>query len=207
MFPEAPVQIINADPTRMIDLPGVGPCPRPVDIDETVTGFTTLKSLRIYSFAAGQAIEGESESDEVYVVPIGGAISMQIEGAHPLQATLSDTGPRALYMTRDHAYRLDPKSDVQVAYARAASTGRVATHVVDGTQGDTAETLAFAVVDLAAGDAVDTDAGRERLVHVIDGVLAAGDVRITASQTVALPVGKEQVMTADKTARVLIVSA
>jgi hypothetical protein len=55
------MQVIEPDFDRMIELPGVGPTPRPVDIDQSVTGFRDLVSLRIYEFADGTTIDGEAE--------------------------------------------------------------------------------------------------------------------------------------------------
>lgn len=201
------MQIITADPTRMIELPGVGPCPRPVDIDESVTGFRTLKSLRIYRFARGVTIEGESESDEVYVIPIGGAVAMRITGAQPLDARLTGDASRALYMTPDHAYRLTPEADVQVAYARAAARGRVATHVVEGMRGTGAEALAFELADLSGGQTLASDAAKERLIHVIDGAIRVAGQTVAAPSTAALAAGEAAEIAAKGSARVLLVSA
>jgi 5-deoxy-D-glucuronate isomerase len=198
------MKIINADPTRMIDLPGVGPCPRPVDIDQSVTGFNRLKSLRIYRFAPGATIEGESEEDEVYIVALDGAARMEISGAHPLSA---DLGPgRALYMTPHHAYRLTPAAQTHVAYSRALAAGRVATHAT-GAQGGAAEHLQFRVVALKGGDRLPTDPARERLVHVIAGRIAVGSDAVAAPQTVALAAGEAPSIAAEGAAEVLVVSA
>lgn len=197
------MKIIDADPTRMINLPGVGPCPRPVDIDETVTGFKTLKSLRIYSFEAGQTIEGESEGDEVYVIPIGGAIEMKISGASSLSAILSADGVRALYMTPDHAYELTPKSPVQVAYARAAANGAVACHAVSGTTGDAAEILRFSLLDLAQGETLEQNQSGERLIHLVAGSARVNGAEASAPQTIALQKGEAATVKA-KTATTLL---
>jgi len=201
------MQIIHADPTRMIDLPGVGPCPRPVDIDRSVTGFTRLKSLRIYRFAPNVTIDGESEVDEVYIVPLDGSVAMQISGTHPADARLSPSGDRALYMTPDHAYRLTPTAVTHVAYARARATGKVPTHVVAGPSGVGAEHLRMHLVDLAAGAALTTDAGRERLVHVISGKLHADGAEVSAGQTLALGSGESPAVTARSDAALLILGA
>lgn len=184
------MQIIDADPRRMIDLPGVGPCPRPVDIDQRVTGFSTLKSLRIYAFSKGQVIAGESEEDEVYVVPLGGAIGLTVTGACPMVSEMSDAGLRGLYMPPDHAYRLTAQEDVQVAYARAAAVGNTATHAIDGRIGDRAEVLRFALHDLADGAVLPQNSTPERLVHVIIGGLSVFGRALLAGQTLALGDGE-----------------
>ena len=82
------MRLIFPDPARMIDLPGVGPCPRPVDIDQRLTGFQRLKSLRIYRFEPGPAIHGESEVDEVFITALEGRFAMAIDGPHALEAEL-----------------------------------------------------------------------------------------------------------------------
>ncbi|WDR01329.1 hypothetical protein PSQ19_10875 [Devosia algicola] len=199
------MQIIGSDPTRMIDLPGSGPCPRPVDIDERVTGFSTLKSLRIYTFAKGQMIDGESEGDEVYVVAIGGAVDMVVSGTHPLHVTLSPGDVQALYMTPEHAYKLKPQSHVQVAYARAQASGHVASHAVTGTRGDAAETLRFALVNLLAGDVLDQHLSGERLIHLIAGTVDVDGTTVNAPQTIALPMGEIAPVRARAATQLLVV--
>ncbi|UPH72239.1 hypothetical protein LGT41_0005330 [Abyssibius alkaniclasticus] len=199
--------IIDADPTRMIDLPGVGPCPRPVDIDQSVTGFKRLKSLRIYSFQPEVTIEGESEGDEVFVLPLGGTVAMEIAGEHPLSAHLSDMGDCALYMMPDHAYTLRPQSHVRVAYARAAASGRIPSYTSDAQEGNTAEALAYQLADLANGAMLSLPANRERLVHLRHGALMAGDRLVRAPQTLALAKGESVSLCAKGAARVLVLSA
>ncbi|MEZ5776913.1 MAG: hypothetical protein R3E44_00985 [Paracoccaceae bacterium] len=202
------MQIIEADDTRMIDLPGVGPCPRPVDIDERVTGFTTLKSLRIYRFQPDVTIEGESEGDEVYVAPIGGSVDMEIVGQHPLLADLSAaSGNSALYMPPEHAYRLTPRTGTLVAYARAAAVGRVATQVVAMRGGSDAEKLAFVLADLDDESELGTDNGKERLIHVVAGKAFLGGQTVSASQTIALRNGENGSVRAIGQTSILMVSA
>lgn len=112
--------IIPADFDRRIDLPGAGPCPRPVDIDRSRTGFGDLVSLRIYSFARGVVIDGEAEGDEVFIVLMRGAADIAISrsgrqlGAFSLQAE----GMRALYMPPHASYQLTAVADCDIAYAR-----------------------------------------------------------------------------------------
>ena len=202
------MQIIHADETRMIDLPDVGPCPRPVDIDQSVTGFARLKSLRIYRFRAGVTIAGDSEGDEVYIVPFGGAVGMQITGVTPLTATLSaGSEHRALYMAPDHSYLLMPETDTLVAYARAAAVGRVASHVVTRPGDTLAEALSFVVADLSDGETLVTDLAKERLIHVVSGALVVAGQRVMASQTAAFAPGQNALVQADGLTTLLMVSA
>ena len=199
------MQIINADPSRMITLPGVGPCPRPVDIDTKVTGFKALKSLRIYEFSKGLTIAGDSEIDEVYVLPVCGAISLAITGAHALAADLRQGGPQALYMPPDHSYRLTAQENVLVAYARAEAGGLVATHVTAKTGGDGAETLRFARLELADGAVLSVPGLPERLIHVIAGAISANGQRVVQGQTLALGDGEVAEVAGAGAASVLLV--
>ena len=182
------MKIIDADPARMIDLPGVGPCPRPVDIDQSGTGFHRLKSLRIYRFVPGPAIHGDSETDEVFILPLSGAFDMQITGAHPLTARVSALGPaRALYMPPGHSYLLTPCSPVNLAYARAEAQGRVATESRTETECDgLAEHLRYQLVTASAGKRLVPGWGGETLVHVVEGALDLTEGRIVQGQTLAL---------------------
>lgn len=113
------MKLIAPDFTRRIDLPGVGPCPRPVDIDQSLTGFDRLVSLRIYTFADGTTIDGEAEDDEVYIVLLSGAATIAASGAHAASFTLSETGERAIYLPPDHHYHLEPRGETSIAYMRA----------------------------------------------------------------------------------------
>ena len=203
------MKIIDKDDNRMIDLPGVGPCPRPVDIDERVTGFKTLKSLRIYRFQPGATIEGESENDEVFVVPVTGRVSLAVSGAHPVTAEVSPEGPaRALYMTPDHAYRLTPGAETLVAYSRAAAEGRVPCQQVEAAESSgLAEKLAFRVVDLTAGEMLPLGGVKETLCSVVEGQGRFGERALSSGQTVALAQGETAGITAGPALRLLIVTA
>ena len=202
------MQIITADQTRMIDLPGIGPCPRPVDIDQSTTGFTRLKSLRIYRFLPGSTIAGDSEGDEVYILPFGGAVDMVITGASPVRVRLSAvSGPRALYMAPYHSYRLTPVAESLVAYARAAATGRIACHAVQGHGDASAEVLSFIIADLATGDALPNDSTKDRLIHVVAGSIIVDGQPLSATQTAAVAAGQPALVQATEPATVLMVSA
>lgn len=202
------MQIIHPDPTRMIDLPGVGPCPRPVDIDQSVTGFIRLKSLRIYQFQAGIPIAGDSEDDEVYILPFGGAVRLQITGQSPLDTLLSPhSGPCALYMAPHHSYLLTPVTPSMVAYMRATAIGRVACHAVQGHSDTLAEALSFAVTNLTDGEELPTTTSKERLIHVVSGSVVINGQAVFAGQTAALTSGMAGMALATGPATVLVVDA
>lgn len=203
------MQIIPADPTRMIDLPGVGPCPRPVDIHPGVTGFTRLKSLRIYRFDPGPPIHGDSEEDEVFITALQGLAAMQITGPHPLSATLSAADPGAVYMTPLHSYVLTPETPAVIAYARAEASGRVPCQTVRApVSHGRAEHLRWHLSDLRDGAPMAVGgAGLETLVHVAAGALRLRAEVLTQGQTLALSNGETAILTAEGAARLLILSA
>lgn len=199
------MKIIDADESRLIDLPGVGPCPRPVDIDQGVTGFRTLKSLRIYRFQPGADIEGDSEEDEVFVLPLKGDFHIAVSGDDTASAELTYDGrAQALYMPPGESYRLTPHRETLVAYARAAADSRLPVKVLhDAKSGDLAEHLRFALIDLTKGAALDRATGTERLIHVIEGELQAGDAVARQGQTIAVQAGEEATIAATGDSRVL----
>ncbi len=181
------MRIIDPDDRRMVDLPGVGPCPRPVDIDQSATGFRRLKSLRIYRFVPGPPICGDSEVDEVFILPLTGDFDMAITGNHPLSTSVSASGPnRALYMAPDHSYLLTPLNAVSVAYARAGAKGRVPCQTLSASEGaDLAEHLRYHLLDLTTGQTLIPGWGGETLVHVVEGTLDLSGVTIAEGQTLA----------------------
>ena len=189
----------------MVDLPGVGPCPRPVDIDQSVTGFHRLKSLRIYRFQAGPPVCGDSEVDEVFILALSGAFDMEISGTHPLATTLSAEGPtRALYMTPRHFYQLSPQGQVMVAYARAEARGLMPSQALTALDdAGVAEHLRYKLVTLSTDQSLVSGWGGETLVHVAEGKLTYGDQTIAQGQTVAL--SQMETLRAKGTARLLII--
>lgn len=201
------MKIIDADPARMIDLPGVGPCPRPVDIDQGVSGFHRLKSLRIYRFEPGPAIHGDSEVDEVFILPLAGAFDMQITGPHALAARVSALGPtRALYMPPGHSYLLTPRGPVTVAYARAEARGSGTTRALAETECDgLAEHLRYRLVTALAGQRYVPGWGGETLVHVAQGALSLPGGGIVQGQTLALAEAEAVQVCAISDSRLLII--
>jgi hypothetical protein len=123
------MKLLKPDHHRTIEIPGVPePVRRPVDIDKAKTGFTTLRSLRIYRFDAGAVIEGHAEEDEVLIVVLNGAIELTLiehnEAKSSQTATLSAPTetvrrPCAAYLPPEAAYRLKAQTDADVAYTRA----------------------------------------------------------------------------------------
>ena len=126
------MRIIKADHHRTLSLAGVPePVYRPVDVDRTQTGFSVLRSLRIYRFDAGSVIDGHAEEDEVLMVILRGSVQLTMS-EHDLgessprfslsAAGSSDRDASAAYLPPNGAYRLVPLSDAEVAYARATTS-------------------------------------------------------------------------------------
>jgi hypothetical protein len=176
--------IVRPDFARRIDLPGAGPCPRPIDLDRHRAPLRNLVSLRVYSFARGIAIEGEAEGDEVFIALMRGAADFAIDRDSDASAifALREDGRRALYMPPHACYRLHATEDCAIAYARCvpARADLPAAHAIaaDGgiTRG-TASGMTLALARLDAGQAIsagDRNAAAERFVHV----RASGDAAL-----------------------------
>ncbi len=120
------MKLIKPDYDRRIEIEGVpAPVRRPVDIDQGKTGFVNLRTLRIYQFDPGSAIEGHAEEDEVVMVLLAGSaeLTLKSEGSDDISTLLSAEGDRnsacAAYLPPHAAYRLLPLAPADVAYARA----------------------------------------------------------------------------------------
>lgn len=171
--------ILRPDFDRRIDLPGTGPCSRPVDIDRSQTGFARLVSLRVYSFAQGLVIDGEAEGDEVFIVLMRGqaGIAVSVDGGEVGAFSLDrNGGSRAVYLPPHAAYRLTATADCDIAYARvdplAADLPAPRDFAPAGNRLDIighATGMDLVLATLGAGEqlaaAEDADA-RERLIHL-----------------------------------------
>ena len=197
------MQVIEPDFDRTVDLPGVGPTPRPVDIDQSVTGFSDLVSLRIYDFADGTVIDGEAEADEVLVVLLAGAVTIAVTGQHEAEFRLDADGDWAVYLPPHHHYRLRPLAPATVAYARARPSASHAPRAFRPVQGilaidEPAERLRLRLLPLEgetdASAGLPTDA--ERLVH-LTGPARVGDRELPPSHTLALAPGENAVAVGD----------
>ncbi|GAC1304054.1 MAG: hypothetical protein NVSMB10_06660 [Steroidobacteraceae bacterium] len=122
------MRLIKPDHARTLALAGVpGPVRRPVDIDQSQTGHTALRTLRIYRFDAGSVIDGHAEEDEVFIVVLAGSAELSMSSERwpgsrsqfALVAAGSADAPCAAYLPPHAAYRLIPRGDAEVAYARA----------------------------------------------------------------------------------------
>ena len=197
------MRIIEPDFDRMIDLPGVGPCPRPVDVDQAATGFSNLVSLRIYDFADGSVIDGEAEGDEVLVTLLSGAATVVVSGVHDEEFTLQADGDWAIYLPPHHHYRLTPLAPAMVAYARARPEEAGAPRayrplngvlsIEEGPSRLRLRLLALAgETDASAG----LDTSLERLAHVTGPARVEGR-ELPPSHTLALAPGENATVEGD----------
>lgn len=199
--------IVEPDFARRIDLPGNGPCPRPVDIDRGTTHFDKLLSLRVYSFASGAVIDGEAEEDEVFVVLMRGAAEVAVTEAGTRAdpfALDTDGGSRAVYLPPHAGYRLTAPTDCDIAYARVQppvpQLNRARAFAPAGGRLDVAAYAAgmdLALRSVPAGETLslaDREGGLpERFVHVRSddgGVATIEDMRLTNWKSVALGDGE-----------------
>lgn len=190
------MRIIEPDFDRTLDLPGVGPTPRPVDIDRADTGFQDLLSLRIDEFADGAAIEGEAEADEVLVVLLAGAVAIAVTGLHEAEFRLDADGDWAIYLPPRHGYRLQPLAPSTVAFARARPSAFHPPRAFRPMQGilaidKPAERLRLRLLPLEGE--TDASAGMpldcERLVH-LTGPARIGDRELPPAHTLVLAPGE-----------------
>ena len=121
--------LLKADHDRKLEIPGVpGLVQRPVDIDQSQTGFKSLRTLRIYRFDPHSVINGHAEEDEVFIIALKGSIDLTMSTPHgqgtALHFTLaagsdSPHAACAAYLPPHATYRLIPRSDADIAYVRA----------------------------------------------------------------------------------------
>jgi 5-deoxy-glucuronate isomerase len=127
---------IPSDYNRFITLENVGEVSRPVDIDQAVTGFSHLVSLRIYKFLPRQIINGEAEDDEVCIVFLSGDVTIEVMGKENHTWTFQgrknvfDGLPHVVYLPPHYLYKLSPHTDAEVAYARAKAEGHLSPRLI-----------------------------------------------------------------------------
>lgn len=123
---------VSSDWDARIWFEGTGWAERRLEVTPAIAGWDFL-SFRTYTFRAGQVIDGESAADEMSMVLLSGAITMEVAG--PDHSGWSDTWemrgrsdvfdgpPFALYLPPGHTYKLTVHADADCAYGRAPSTG------------------------------------------------------------------------------------
>lgn len=215
--------IVEPDFSRRIDLPGNGPCPRPVDIDQGTTGFAKLVSLRIYSFAAGAVVDGEAEGDEVFIVLMRGAVAIGVtqQGKQVGPFSLdTEGGSRAVYLPPHAGYQLTARTACDVAYARVRPPGSALKAARDFAPAggrlyiaDYAGGMDLVLTAVTSGNSLALsgrdDALLERFVHIRSdgGVAAVGGARLLDWQSAALEEGEAATLEATGSAELLMITA
>ncbi len=188
------MKLIKADHDRRLEIAGVpGPVRRPVDIDQSRTGFANLRTLRVYRFDAESVIDGHAEQDEVFIIVLSGSIELTMslgseEGSPVTLSAVSDSDGFACvaYLPPQATYRLVPHGQADIAYVRATPVGSRSPRVFrpSGRLGSSAVTvlldettyaeklrLRLARIDAAQGEVSfapisESEANCEALVHV-----------------------------------------
>lgn len=200
------MKVIAPDFDRTVDLPGVGPTPRPVDIDQSATGFRDLVSLRIYEFDDGAAIDGEAEEDEVLIVLLAGAAAVAVTGEHEAGFRLDADGDWAIYLPPRHHYRLEPLTPATIAYARARASAASAPRAFRPMGGvlaidEPARRLRLRLLPLAGETDASAGLGEdlERLAHLTGPatVLGSDGQDLPPAHTLALSPGDGARLTGD----------
>lgn len=126
------MKLIKADHDRRLEIAGVpGLVRRPVEIDQSKTGFANLRTLRIYRFDPESVIDGHAEEDEVFIIVLSGSIELTMslgseEGSPVILSAVGDSDSSACiaYLPPQAAYRLVPKGQADIAYVRATPVGK-----------------------------------------------------------------------------------
>ena len=120
---------IRSDWDARVFIEGVGDAERRLEVTPTIAGWRFL-SFRTYTFRAGQVIDGESAADEMCMVLLSGAVTMEVAGPGWREtwecagrARVEDGPPFAVYLPPGHTYRLTVRTDADCAYGRAPATG------------------------------------------------------------------------------------
>lgn len=126
------MKLLKPDHDTLHTVPGVtGTVRKPVNLGQSETGFSRLRSLRLYRFAAGSVIDGHAEEDEVFVIVSAGSVKMEIGfsddavnefGTFTLSAPYEQSSaPFVAYLPPHSVYRMTPHTDANVSYARATT--------------------------------------------------------------------------------------
>ncbi|GAC1507512.1 MAG: hypothetical protein NVS1B11_08980 [Terriglobales bacterium] len=198
---EFTMKLIKADHDRRLEIAGVpGLVRRPVDIDQSKTGFTNLRTLRIYRFDPESVIDGHAEEDEVFIIVLSGLIELTMtlgfeKGSPVILSSVGDSDSSACvaYLPPQAAYRLVPHGHADIAYVRATPVGSLPPRVFrpSGWHGSSAVTILLnetsyaeklrvrlARIDAAQGEVAfaplrESEANCEALLHVQNAMVGA----------------------------------
>ena len=186
--------ILEPDFDRLIDLPGAGPTPRPVEIDGRATGFDDLPD--------GALVEG-SAAEEVLLVLLAGAIAVDVTHPAAMTVLLDADGDWGLHLPPGSAWRLRPQTPATLAQAAARPGPPFAPKalrptdgalLLDGPQGNLR--LHLHPLDGEAYVAPDLDEGLDRVLHFCGPARVDGR-ELPPMHTLALPPGERARATGD----------
>jgi 5-deoxy-glucuronate isomerase len=123
--------LVRSDWTATIFIEGAGECERRLEVTPAIAGWNYL-SFRIYTFRAGQVIDGESAEDEMAMVLLSGHVTIEIAGPGGSatwecdgRESVFDGASYAIYLPPDHTYKTTVHADADCAYGRAPAEGRL----------------------------------------------------------------------------------
>ena len=120
---------VSSDWEARIWFEGTGWAERRLEVTPAIAGWDCL-SFRTYTFRSGQVIDGESATDEMAMILLSGALTMEVAGPGFFETWEMQgrpdvfTGPpHAAYLPPGFTYKLTVHADADCAYGRAPATG------------------------------------------------------------------------------------
>lgn len=116
---------VRSDYQARVWIEGVGDAERRLEITPARAGWEFL-SFRAYTFRAGQVIDGESAGDEMCMVLLSGAVTMEAAGQRWLcdgRESVFAGRHYAVYLPPGRTYRMTIHRDADCAYGRASAEG------------------------------------------------------------------------------------
>ena len=202
--------IIEPDFDRLIDIPGAGPTPRPVEIDGRAAGFHDLLSFCIDDLADGAIVEGTAE-EEVLLVLLAGAIAVDVTGPGAEEFRLDADGDWGLHLPAGSGWRVRPLTPATLARASARSSAPFApkalrpidgTLILDGPDGSLR--LRLHPLDGTPSHGPDVPESQERLLH-FSGPARVDGRDLPPMHTLALKPGERAIVAGE--GEILAISA
>ena len=117
---------VPSDYDARVWIEGTGHAERRLEITPARAGWNFL-SFRTYTFRRGQVINGESAADEMCLVLLSGAVTMEAAGQTwhlDGRAGVFAGPPYAVYLPPGHTYKMTVHRDADCAYGRAPAAGK-----------------------------------------------------------------------------------
>jgi 5-deoxy-glucuronate isomerase len=121
--------LVRSDWDARIFIEGIGEAERRLEVTPAIAGWGSL-SVRSYTFRAGQTVDGESATDEMTMVLLSGAVTIEIDGPGGKQTwecmgreSVFDGAPYAIYLPPGYVYKTTVHADADCVYGRAPAEG------------------------------------------------------------------------------------